>query len=179
VARKMLPDVGGTYLGIKKWNKGETEYADLTYEASFFSTAKDSITIAVFMQDEETGKILQAAYPKIYCYDKWPFGYRCYPIDYNFNCETLTGLEETKSQVLLYPNPAKEIVNVSFEGITKEEMQFTLYDLAGKIVISDIIDPWQQHYTRPLGDLGQGLYIVEIRTNNDKQIFYRGKLFHY
>jgi len=68
---------------------------------------------------------------------------------------------------------------VSFEGITKEEMQFTLYDLAGKIVISDIIEPWQQRYTRPLGDLEQGLYIVEIRTNNHKQIFYRGKLLHY
>ena len=70
-------------------------------------------------------------------------------------------------------------MNVSFEGVIKESMQFTLYDLAGKIVISDIIESWQQRYTRSLRDLGQGLYIVEIRTNNDKQIFYRGKLFHY
>ncbi|MCK5461641.1 MAG: hypothetical protein KAI95_01455, partial [Bacteroidales bacterium] len=86
VARKMLPDAGGTYLGIKGWDKGETEYADLTYEASFFSTAKDSITIAVFMQDEETGEILQAATNPEYV------------------VSISEELEPPPSQVLLYPN---------------------------------------------------------------------------
>jgi hypothetical protein len=46
-------------------------------------------------------------------------------------------------------------------------------------MINDIIEPWQQHYTFSMGDLDQGMYIIEIRTSKDKQIYYRGKLLHY
>ena len=161
VARKMLPDAGGTYLGIKGWDKGETEYADLTYEASFFSTAKDSITIAVFMQDEETGEILQAATNPEYV------------------VSISEEVEPPPSQVLLYPNPARELVNVYFEESPGEEMRFNLYDLSGKIVITDIIGPWQQQFTRSLGDLEQGIYIVEIRSRDRRRVLYRDKLLHY
>jgi len=162
VARKMLPDVGGVYLGNKGWIKGETEYADLSYPTPFFSTAKDSITVAVFMQDEETREILQAATNPEYVV-------------------SISGELESPppTQVLLYPNPARELVNVYFEESPGEEMRFTLYDLSGKIVISDIIGPWQQQFSRSLGDLDQGIYIVEIRSSDRRRVLYRDKLLHY
>ncbi len=183
VVRKILPDAGGIYFGKKEWKKGEIEYINLVWETPFLPIDLNYFSIVVFIQDDLTREILQAAdYPEYYSYDCWSKGYYECPDFYyhiNVSCETLTGQLEITSQVLIYPNPAREIVNMSFEGITKEEMQFTLYDLAGKIMISDIIEPWQQFYSRPLGDLEQGLYIVEIRIINDKQIYYRGKLFHY
>ncbi len=154
VARKMLPDAGGTYLGNKEWIKGETEYVNY-----FWDTC--GLSVVAFLQDDETREILQA-------------------VTIPENCITNTPDKvEPKAQVLLYPNPASEIVNIFFEEIPKEEMQFILYDPTGKIVISDVIESWQQCYTRSIWKLEPGMYIVEIRTNNDKQFFYRGKLLHY
>ena len=86
---------------------------------------------------------------------------------------------EPQTRVLLYPNPARELVNVYFEEIPREAMRFTLYDLSGKKVITDLIDPWQQIYTRSLGGLERGLYIIEIRTRNKRRVIHRDKLFHY
>ena len=160
VARKMLPDAGGTYLGSKGWSKDETEYANLTYEPTFFSTDTGKITIAVFMQDDETGEILQAATNPQYV------------------VSTFDELEPP-SQVLIYPNPARELLNVYFEESPREDLRFTLYDLSGKMVITDVIQSWQQHFTRTLGDVEQGMYILEIRTWDKRKVLYRDKLLHY
>ncbi|KPL23959.1 MAG: hypothetical protein AMS23_06095 [Bacteroides sp. SM1_62] len=160
VARKMLPGAGGTYLGSKGWSKGETEYADLTYPSPFFPLIQDSIVIVVFMQDDDTREILQAA------------------TNPQYTVSTFDELEPPP-QVLIYPNPARDLVNVYFEKSPTEEMQFTLYDLSGKMVITDVIEPWQQQFIRSLGDVEQGLYIVEIRTRDRRRVLYRDKLLHY
>ena len=160
VARKMLPDAGGTYLGSKSWSKDETEYANLTYPSAFFPTDTMTITIAVFMQDEETGEILQATTNPQYTV-------------------SVADLPESPLQVLVYPNPARELVNVYFEESPEEKMRFTLYDLSGKMVISDAIEPWQQHFTRTMDDVEQGMYILEIRTWDKRRVIYRDKLLTY
>jgi len=160
VARKMLPGAAGTYLGSREWSKDETESTNFPYEPTFFSTAKDSITIVVFMQDDETGEILQAATNPQYV------------------VSTSDDLA-TPSQVFVFPNPARDLVNVYFEESPTEEMQFTLYDLSGKMVITDVINPWQQQFTRTLDDVEQGMYIVEISTRDKRKVLYRDKLLTY
>ena len=74
----------------------------------------------VYLQDESTGEIIQAAtipeYTSVSIFDR---------------LEPLSG-------VLLYPNPARELAN-----------------------------------------LERGLYTVEVRTRNKRQVLYRDKLFHY
>jgi hypothetical protein len=160
VARKMLPDAAGLNLGSQAWSKGDTKERELTWETPFFQTIKDSITIAVFIQDDESLEILQAATNPMYATSQF---------------------EEAvpPARVLIYPNPARDIVNVYFEELPLEEMQFTLYDLSGKMVISDVIESWQQQFTVSLGDLEQGMYIVEIRSRDRRQVLHRDKLLHY
>ena len=114
----------------------------------------------VFIQDDETGEILQAA------------------SNPQYTVSTFDELEPP-SQVLVYPNPARELVNVYFEESPMEEMRFTLYDLSGKMVITDVIEPWQQHFTRTLGNLEQGLYILEIWSKDRRRMIYRDKMLHY
>jgi hypothetical protein len=161
IARKMVPSAAGSYLGNSVWSKGETDYVNPpSYESSFFSTTQGIITIAVFIQDDETKEILQATTNPHYI-------------------TSIFDELEPPSKVLIYPNPARELVNVYFEESPKEEMQFTLYNLSGKMVISDVIGPWQQQYTRSLNGLEQGLYIVEIRTEDRRRVIYRDKLLHY
>ena len=160
VARKMVPDAVG-YLLRKSWKNGEIKEVPLEYEEDFFPLNEDSISIVVYLQDDYTREILQAATIPEYSSVSTP------------------DLQEPGSRVLVYPNPAGELVNLYFEDIPGEEMQFTLYDLSGKMVITDLIDPWQQIYTRSLGGLERGLYIIEIRTRNKKRVIHRDKLFHY
>jgi hypothetical protein len=159
VARKMIPDAGTLF--DQSWTKGQVESVHLTCDETFFSMVEDSLTLVVYLQDEITGEILQAAtipeYSSVSAFD----------------------LHEPGTGVLVYPNPAGELVNLYFEDVPMEMMQFTLYDLSGKMVITDLIDPWQQLYTRFLGGLERGLYIVEVRTRKNKRIIHRDKLFHY
>jgi hypothetical protein len=160
VAREMIPDAAGT-LFSQYWTKGQIESIHLTWEETYFPLIEDSLTVVVYLQDENTREVLQAAtmpeYTSVSTFDQL----------------------EPRSQLLLYPNPAGELVNIYFEDVPGEVMQLTLYDLSGKIAISDIIEPWQQHYTRSLGELERGLYIVEIRTRNNRQLIHRDKLLHY
>ncbi len=112
------------------------------------------------MQDEETLEILQATTNPQFIV-------------------SVADLIESPFQVLVYPNPARELVNVYFEESPEEKMRFTLYDLSGKMVITDAIEPWQQHFTRTMDDVEQGMYILEIRTWDKRRVLYRDKLLTY
>jgi len=146
---------------MQSWTKDQVESILLTCEETFFPLVEDSLSIVVYLQDESTGEILQAAtipeYSTVSTFD----------------------VPEPRSRVLLYPNPASDLVNIYFEDIPEEAMLLRLYDLSGKIVLTDIIEPWQQRYTRSLSDLGEGLYIVEIRSRRNHHVIQRDKLFHY
>jgi hypothetical protein len=160
VARKMVQDASGTYLGNRTWQAGETESVDLTYDPLFFPTDRDSISIVVYVQDDATKEILQAS---------TSFQYTT----------SISDKSVTPPQVLVYPNPAREQVNVYFQESPVAKMRLSLYDLSVKMVISDVIEPWQQHFTRTLGDVEQGLYILEIRSWDKRRVLYRDKLLHY
>jgi hypothetical protein len=115
----------------------------------------------IYIQDESTGEILQAATIPEY------------------STVSVPGTRESRPGVKLYPNPAGEYVHISFEVVPEEAMRLTFYDLSGKPVIKDLIDPLQQPYTRSLGRLEKGLYIIEVRSYRDSRVLYREKLLHY
>jgi hypothetical protein len=168
VAREILPDAGGSPLK-ESWYSGESKNYTFPYDETYFPLIDDSsIIVVVFLQDDYTREILQAVTIPEYTY----------PLEIDTATSTAEKLEP-QTRVLLYPNPAGELVNLYFEDVPGEAMQFTLYDLSGKMVITDLIDPWQQLYTRSLADLARGLYIVEIRSRKTKRVIHRDKLFHY
>ncbi len=160
VARRLLPDAGGYPLGNQSWDKGDTESTVLTWESPTIDLVEGNISIVVFIQDEETKEILQAATNPEYVRSTFDESH-------------------PPASILIYPNPARELVNILFEEVPTEEMRLTLYDLSGQMVISDIIQPWQQQFTRSVGELEQGMYILEIRTKDRRQVLYRDKLLHY
>ena len=160
VARIMIPGAEGT-LFDQSWTKGQVESVYLTSEDSFFPMVEDSLVIVVYLQDEVTGEVLQAATIPEYSSVSTP------------------ELQEQPSNVRVYPNPAGELVHVYFEEIPVEQMLLTLYDLSGKMVLRKRIEPWQQFLTLPLGDLEKGLYIIQIRTEKNRLPVHLDKLFHY
>jgi hypothetical protein len=145
----------------QSWIKGQVESVHLTCEDDFFPMAEDSLSMVLYLQDERTGEILQAATIPEY------------------STVSVPGAPAPLSLVRLYPNPAGERVHIYFEKVPETTLGLTFYDLSGKPVFTDVIHPLEQHYTRSLGGLEKGLYIVEVRSYRDRQVLYRDKLLHY
>jgi hypothetical protein len=98
--------------------------------------------------------------------------YRLKQIDFDGSYEySPTIVIEVKSSTLesviamLYPNPAKEIINIQLQASHRTEFDLTVIDLTGRVVHYDVISAEKglnvpfildiQHY-------GQGVYIVNL-----------------
>ena len=70
------------------------------------------------------------------------------------------------SFVKVYPNPAKDYINIEIAESNYDGM-LTLIDLTGKLVYKAIFNKQQ---IVPINDLNNGIYLVKIEVNN--QIYY-------
>jgi hypothetical protein len=66
----------------------------------------------------------------------------------------------------VYPNPAKEALNISFESIAGA--QITLSNVVGSEVYSASANVGENQFTVNTSDLPQGLYIVNVATENGR-----------
>ena len=76
---------------------------------------------------------------------------------------------QIKSAALkLYPNPAKDYINIQANLPDGGEFTISIYDLLGKIVFtsSDISEGFMVDQTIKINDLASGTYFVELRTKN-------------
>ncbi|MCH2235581.1 MAG: T9SS type A sorting domain-containing protein [Crocinitomicaceae bacterium] len=65
----------------------------------------------------------------------------------------------------VYPNPAKDILNITSENGAPIE-NIVIYDLSGKVVYSETITSGSDFITISTNDLIQGTYIVQIVNSN-------------
>lgn len=82
----------------------------------------------------------------------------------------LTYEEITESNVpaiLIYPNPAKDILTIQFED-KKENAGLMIYDIRGKKMVSERIR--QEITAIDVGNLDPGVYFVEISFNHLKVV---------
>ncbi len=88
---------------------------------------------------------------------------------------TPTGIEDriaSAGNVTIYPNPAREFVNISFEVINPSEIRIEMYDMIGqKVRIQDEGFSYEGNYNVefPVSDLESGMYLIIINTG-DSQI---------
>ena len=74
------------------------------------------------------------------------------------------------NNVMVYPNPAKEIVSISLQNATEHMQKIVIYDMVGKS-IKTISANNAQEVSIPIHDVSTGVYLIEITTvNNLKQI---------
>jgi len=80
------------------------------------------------------------------------------------DCFSTTSVEQQgvqNQEIILYPNPAKGLINVKTK--LKEEAQFNIYSISGKLVLSGIINA--QNTTIKLPELSAGLYLFHLQNN--------------
>jgi Secretion system C-terminal sorting domain len=67
----------------------------------------------------------------------------------------------------LYPNPAKDAVNIYFQSGL--EVTFELHDIAGKLIYSQVFPQGKNGYILPLNNYANGIYICNLKTLDGHQ----------
>lgn len=74
------------------------------------------------------------------------------------------------NNVVIYPNPAKEVVQIMLQNSTETMSKIVIYDIIGK-AIKAISGTNSQQATMNVSDLASGVYMIEIITDSNlKQI---------
>jgi hypothetical protein len=83
----------------------------------------------------------------------------------------VAGIDETTfTAVNLYPNPADEELNVSFQAINNEKMTIVLTDLTGKIIQTNIIQANEGENLVMLNtsDFAKGVFFVNLISGTSR-----------
>jgi len=65
-------------------------------------------------------------------------------------------------KVNIYPNPASDLINIVFETETDKESVFELYDITGKIILSNKIQAKTTFYSINLNAVKAGIYYYKL-----------------
>lgn len=85
----------------------------------------------------------------------------------NYSLGERETLADEPVQVAVYPNPAKDLVNIQ---INQAQFGVTLYDMTGRQVLST-----SNEFQLDLSNLNAGIYLIDIRDTNGVSL-YSGKL---
>ncbi|MBN2613376.1 MAG: Omp28-related outer membrane protein [Bacteroidales bacterium] len=146
--KAMLPGASGTYI-YKNWAAGSTEHVGFTWNISnVFDT--DELRVVVFVQDEATRKVYQAAVDK-------------------FDFVSGTGDEIINGQEFkcgIFPNPASDYTRVRFNQPCTTHLKLEVFDGSGRLTTTKIIEPFIEEFYLDTYHLSKGLYFIRITDNN-------------
>jgi len=166
---KIQPDgkiiaVGSTDLKFAVMRLNTTGTAD----GSFNTTGKNITPIngsanagTAYMSMEPDGKLLICGYA-FYPDSTMSFMMARYHTGYNVSVDELNTIQN----VAAYPNPVADMCEVEYTLQQAGEVTFTLHNLQGKLVQSEVageeLSAGTHHYQLPLAYLPQGIYVLRI-----------------
>ncbi|HOE39890.1 MAG TPA: T9SS type A sorting domain-containing protein [Bacteroidales bacterium] len=81
-----------------------------------------------------------------------------------FQLENSVVIQESANKITLYPNPAKNIVNISSNNSIEK---ISVYDILGKNILT--INPNNSKSVVNINDLNKGLYFIKVKTENGSE----------
>lgn len=80
----------------------------------------------------------------------------------------LPGTEDNSAQVSVYPNPAKDNLFIRFNDFEDRQARIDIYDLAGKLLESDVYEtnPNGPEFRLGINNYTPGLYFIVIKSGN-------------
>ena len=68
----------------------------------------------------------------------------------------------------IYPNPSRDVFNVSFISDTKQDLTIRILNIIGEELINENLEQFIGEYTKQinLSDNAKGIYFLEIETND-------------
>ena len=68
----------------------------------------------------------------------------------------------------IYPNPSRDLFNVEFTSLTRQDLEVRIINSIGEIVYIDNVDNYIGEYRKSISleAYSKAIYILEIQTNN-------------
>jgi hypothetical protein len=86
---------------------------------------------------------------------------------YDQNGTVLSNSNKLESQIQLYPNPAKDYIQVIFEGEISS-LKYMILDMQGKLKLQGTLISGQQSIS--IKNLAEGLYFVQLSTGKSTSV---------
>lgn len=88
----------------------------------------------------------------------------------DINLSSATGIAEIPlvSNILIFPNPASDLVTVDFDLVDNKNVSVEMKDVLGRVVKTADTKPLQAGHhqmSMPLGDIAKGIYFISIKSN--------------
>jgi len=87
-----------------------------------------------------------------------------YPIKINIGVSAINKLTQNQN-IIVYPNPANDIVTLQLKGILSEQC-LTLYDMLGRNEYQAVLIPGRDNIQIDVKNLKDGVYFIELKTQN-------------
>jgi len=141
VVLDILPTAAGKLLG-NNWSSESTSEMDFAWEyASYLEDMKD-LSVVAFVQDRESGSVLQAAAEP-----------------HTFAVEVRRDKVRSPG-MLIYPNPAVDQCRINFGSRTEKDGQLLVVDISGRELMFTLVPRGTQILSLDLARLPEGLFMV-------------------
>jgi hypothetical protein len=147
VVKAMLPDAAGTTI-YKAWGPGESSRIKQTWDISQVYDP-DELRVVVFLQDESTREVYQAAIDTIGVATG------------NDN----PGSGPVKASYVVYPNPAERQAFIRFDQETEEELTLEMFNNTGGLVYTARVPEGSSITEISLEEFPAGLYLLRLVSN--------------
>ncbi len=76
------------------------------------------------------------------------------------------------NNVIIFPNPAQDILNISFNSIIKQDLVYTIYSLDGKVLLTDKWNTTEGNINKTINinKLSGGIYLLELKNQKNETI---------
>jgi hypothetical protein len=142
VLREILPEVEGT--DISGSSNASLEFS---FTASRESDAQELVLVS-FIQDVETGAIYQSA--------------NIQEVPLLSYSEVLSNNSLAQMGIQIYPNPAREHLNLTLDQDNSEKLQLKVFDLTGKLIMEERVEPGVFQHEINTQKLKTGMYNLMI-----------------
>jgi hypothetical protein len=141
VVLDMLPSPAGTLIG-NSWSSGKVAELDFSWDYADYIEDIEDLNVIAFVQDRETGSILQAA-----------------DLPYSLVLD-LPGKKPSYEPLILYPNPAEDFTTVKFGTRTTHPGELILVDISGQEVKRRRIQQGTNIQELDLTDVSEGMFMI-------------------
>ena len=73
----------------------------------------------------------------------------------------------TISELSVYPNPSRDVFNVTFTSESKQSIELRIINLVGEIIFTETLENFEGGYTKSfnLSEYSKGVYLLELDTD--------------
>lgn len=84
------------------------------------------------------------------------------------NVENCTSISEFSSnQMVVYPNPASDVITISFGKVEASQVEISMFDLSGRLVSNEVLNLNGSSVEVSVNQLPAGVYTLKVKAGSD------------